>query len=216
MLGVFGGTFDPVHFGHLRPAVELREALGLDEVRMVPCRLPPHRETPGAGADDRLAMLRRGIDGAPGLVIDERELQRPGPSYMVDTLASFRDECGGQPLCLLLGTDAFLGLASWHRWRELPGLAHIVVAHRPGWALEAGKLDPELEALFHANRVDTPAALTGSPAGAFWLQPVTQLEIAATTIREMVRDGRDPRFLLPQTVAEYIREQGLYREGPTQ
>ena len=216
MLGIFGGTFDPIHFGHLRPAWELREALGLEEVRMIPSALPPHRETPGAGAEHRLAMLRLGLGDAPGLVIDERELDRSGPSYTVDTLNSFRDEFGDRPLCLLLGTDAFLGLASWHRWRELPELAHIVVAHRPGWTIEKETLEPELNALFEARRVAAPAALAERSAGGVWLQPVSQLEIAATTIRELVRAGRDPRFLLPQAVADYIREQGLYREGPTQ
>lgn len=213
MLGIFGGTFDPIHFGHLRPALELYEGLGLDAVRMLPAARPPHRDTPGADAEHRLAMLRLALEGQDELVIDERELQRPGPSYMVDTLASLREEVGERPLCLLIGTDAFIGLASWHRWRELLGLAHIVVAHRPGWMVSREGLEPELAALLKARRVTDVDAIGAQPAGGILFQAVTQLEISATYLREEVRRGRSPRYLLPAAVADYIRDKGLYRDG---
>lgn len=214
-VGVFGGTFDPVHFGHLRPALELLESLDLAEVRLIPCRMPPHRTAPMADPEQRLAMLELAVDDQPGLVVDRRELARPGPSYMVDTLSSLRAEVGDTPLCLLLGLDAFLGLAGWHRWRELPDLAHIVVTHRPGWSLEgAGQAGAgEVLELLHQRLVAQPGDLARQPAGGVWLQPVTQLDISASTIRKLVGDGGSPRYLLPDVVWCFIRREGLYRRS---
>jgi len=209
-IGLFGGTFDPIHFGHLRPALELLEDLSLTEVRMVPCRLPPHRDRPTVTAADRLAMLERAVAGEPRLPIDHRELERPGPSYMVDTLASIRREEGDTPLCLLLGSDAFLGLDRWHRWEALAELAHIVVAHRPGWDLH-GSLAGALRRLVDARRVAHAEALQERPAGALHFAPVTQLEISATGIRERIAQGRSIRYLLPEAVREYIDSRQLYR-----
>ncbi len=207
-IGILGGTFDPVHFGHLRPALESLESLGLAEVRLIPCGQPPHRSPPRAAAAERLAMLELALAGQPGLRVDVRELERPGPSYMVDTLASLRAELGATPLCLLLGSDAFLGLPGWHRWQELAQLAHLVVMHRPGWELSA--VPAPLAQLLEANRVQNPAALAAQPAGAILFQPVTQLEISATAIRDTIAAGRSPRYLLPEAVWERIRAHGLY------
>ena len=120
LIGVLGGTFDPIHFGHLRPALEILQALELDEIRFVPCRIPAHRATPSITAEQRLALVRLATAGQPGFVADDRELRRAGPSYMVDTLTSLRAEVGDAPLCLILGTDAFRELLSWRRWRESP------------------------------------------------------------------------------------------------
>jgi nicotinate-nucleotide adenylyltransferase len=132
MIGIYGGTFDPVHFGHLRTALEVREALGLDEVRFTPCRQPPHRVAV-ASPEAREKMLELALAKEAGFVLDRRELDRPGPSYMIDTLAALRAEWGADAsLCLILGRDAFLGLPSWRRWNELTGLAHLVVMTRPG------------------------------------------------------------------------------------
>ncbi|MDP2325634.1 MAG: nicotinate (nicotinamide) nucleotide adenylyltransferase, partial [Gammaproteobacteria bacterium] len=139
-IGIFGGTFDPVHTGHLRTAHEFLAGLGLAEVRFIPSRLPPHRPPTVAPEALRLRMLEAALDGLPDFRVDDRELRRPGPSYMVDTLTSLRAEVGSQPLCLLLGLDAYLGIPAWHRFRELPELAHIVVARRPGFA---GQIDGE-------------------------------------------------------------------------
>ena len=208
MIGIFGGTFDPIHYGHLRPALEVCEALGLREMRMLPSSLPPHRDTPHAGAAQRLAMLRLALEGQSSLVADTRELEREGPSYMVDTLISLRSEVGDEPLCLVLGADAYLTLESWHRWRELPELAHLVVAHRPGWRLEESA--PGLRELFGGRHVQSPAELATQSSGLLWLQPVTQLDISATRIRRLIAEGRSPRYLLPDSVLDYIRAQGLY------
>ena len=209
MIGLLGGTFDPVHYGHLRPAVELREGLGLTELRLIPCGVPPHRGAPGAGAEQRLAMLKLAVGDEPGLRIDERELRRPGPSYMVDTLSSLRAELGETPMGLIIGMDAFLGLDRWHRWRELADLGHLLVMRRPGVAPPARG---ELADLLAARRVDEAAALRGRGGGGVLLCEVTQLEISASRIRELVREGRSTRFLLPDPVRDYIGAAGLYRD----
>jgi len=208
MIGIYGGTFDPVHFGHLRPALEVQQALGLNEVRFIPAGQPPHRDMPHATAAQRLAMLRAAIDAQPGFVVDEREVQRAGPSYMVDTLASLRTELGALPLCLILGYDAFLGLPSWHEWHRLPELAHLVVTHRPGWNHD--NLGAELHSLVKRHAM-TATQLPQAPAGGVTFVEVTQLDISATRIREQVCAGQDIRYLLPEPVYEMIREQKLYR-----
>ncbi|MFQ5636238.1 MAG: nicotinate-nucleotide adenylyltransferase [Gammaproteobacteria bacterium] len=206
-IGILGGTFDPVHYGHLRTAMELREYLGLAEVRFVPCRIPPHDKAPVAPVETRLAMLNAAIADTPGFVVDERELQRAGPSYSVDTLASLREDLADRPLCLIVGMDAFAGLATWHRWRDILSLAHIVVAHRPGAE------PPDTGAvgrLLDGCRMLRPADLDAAPAGHILLHAVTQLDISSSGIRELVGRGGSPRFLLPDRVASEIASSGCY------
>lgn len=209
-IGIFGGTFDPVHFGHLRPALEALEALALAEVRFVPAGVPPHRPAPAVDGERRAAMLELALRGQPAMRVDRRELERPRPSYMVDTLASLRVELDDVPLCLLLGSDAFLGLASWHRWQELIGLAHLVVLHRPGWSA-AQAADAAPGRLLAEHGVGEAAALAARPCGGVLLQPVTQLDISATALRDLLAAGGDPRYLLPDAVSDYIRAHGLYQ-----
>ncbi|MDP3877813.1 MAG: nicotinate-nucleotide adenylyltransferase [Methylobacter sp.] len=140
MIGIFGGTFDPVHFGHLRSALEVKDIFGLDEVRLIPCAMPPHRESPAVTAAMRLQMLALAIKNQPGLKIDTRELERyerqQTPSYMVDTLESLRQEFPHETLLLFIGTDAFKYLTGWHQWQRLFDYAHIVVLTRPGFAIQ--------------------------------------------------------------------------------
>lgn len=209
-VGVFGGTFDPIHFGHLRPALELTEQLSLQSMLLVPCAVPPHRPQPQASVGQRMAMLQLAVDGEPALQIDDRELRRAGPSYMVDTLASLREELVDTPLCLCLGVDAFLGLPGWDRWHELLELAHIVVAHRPGWQLDEKSMKGELGALMTLHRQRDVSAIAERKAGAILLRPVTQLAISATAIRRHIRAGHSARYLLPDAVWQYILEQKLY------
>ncbi len=209
MIGIFGGTFDPVHFGHLRPLLEVQQALGLDEVRLIPSFIPPHRETPGASAEQRLAMLELAAAETPGFVIDQRELQRGGPSYTVDTLQSLRGELGEQKsICLIMGLDAFAGLDSWHQWQRLTELAHIVVMQRPGGLLAKAGAVAEL---IKQRQVLDVAELQQQAAGRVWFQSVTQLEISATAIREFVVHGQDVRFLMPDSVRHYMEAHGLYK-----
>jgi len=209
-IGVFGGTFDPVHYGHLRTAFEMLQALRFDEVRFMPCGDPPHRGKTYANAALRMQMVEKAIEGLPGFVADDRELKRDGPSYTVDTLAALREEFPSQPLALIIGMDAFLGLPQWHRWREILELAHIVIAHRPGWrAPDMGPLG-ELLAERGTHRINNlHEALTGH----IYIHDVTQLEISSTDIRELIAGGRDPIFLMPDAVREVIDESNCYANG---
>lgn len=210
-IGVLGGTFDPIHYGHLRPVLELLENLELAEVRFVPCRIPAHRDTPSITAEQRLDLVRLATAGQPGFVADDRELRRSGPSYMVDTLISLRAEVGATPLCLILGTDAFRELPTWWRWRELGELAHIVVMQRPGMAQP---FSPPLEAFVVPRAVHDAPALRRRPAGGILFQPVTQLDISATRIRALLARGQSPRYLLPEAVLASIHDRALYRSSP--
>jgi nicotinate-nucleotide adenylyltransferase len=209
-IGIFGGTFDPIHYGHLRTALELKALLDLEKVHIVPVASPPHRTTPMSDGALRLRMVAAAVAGEPGFVADDRELKRAGVSYTIDTLASFRAELPDRSLCLLLGMDAFLGLPQWHRWRELTELAHVVVAHRPGWSAPA---TGTLGDLLRERRAPSVAALAARPAGLVHVQPVTQLEISSTDLRDSLRAGRDPKFLVPDSVREIIIETECYAES---
>lgn len=206
-VGIFGGTFDPVHFGHLRAAVEAREMLELSDFRLLPAGSPPHRGDTAASAAQRLEMLRLAVAGCEGLAVDDREVRRSGFSYMADTLAEIRSEEGDAPLLLLIGQDAANALDLWHEWRSLFGLAHIVVLRRPDAHFDCrGTLRDEIE----QRRVRDAAQLHAAPYGRVLSLEITQLDISATNIRALLAAGRSARFLMPDTVIDYIREQGLY------
>jgi nicotinate-nucleotide adenylyltransferase len=206
-MGIFGGTFDPIHYGHLRTAFEMLQALRFDEVRFMPCGNPPHRGATFADAEMRLEMVRVATEGQHGFIVDDRELQRDGPSYSVDTLATLRNEYPLRPIALMIGMDAFLGLPKWYQWREILQLAHIVVAHRPGWrAPDIGPLG-ELLADRGTHRIGD---LHQAKSGHIFIHDVTQLEISSTEIRELIAVGRDPRFLMPDSVRDVIERSGCY------
>jgi nicotinate-nucleotide adenylyltransferase len=215
VIGVFGGTFDPIHFGHLRSALEICESLGLKEIRFVPCRIPPHRDEPLADPMQRLAMVRAALAGQPDMILDDREIKRDGPSYMIDTLESLRSELTTEPLCLILGMDAFMGLSSWHRWQELLTLAHLVVMHRPGKSLHDvnSQQAAEVTTLLKSRQVKDVKALQIKAAGSIFLHPISQLDISASKIREMVAKGKNPRYLLPDVVLQMIKVQKIYKTG---
>lgn len=207
MIGLLGGTFDPIHFGHLRAAEELGERYGLDQVRLLPCR-PGHRHSPIAPEAERLAMTRLAAAGNPRLVVDDRDLRRAGPTYSIDTLRELRAEFGDTPLVLIMGMDAFAGLPGWKDWRRLIELAHLLVAHRPGGH---AALVPELQTFLSEHQSTDPKALADSPAGRVSLAPLTALDISATRIRALLAAGQSPRYLLPEPVLEHIERLGLYR-----
>lgn len=215
MIGVFGGTFDPIHFGHLRSALEICESLDLKEIRFIPCRIPPHRDSPIAGPLERFAMVNAALAGQPNMVADDREIKRDGPSYMVDTLQSLRKELASEPLCLILGMDAFMGLPSWHRWQEILQLAHLVVIHRPGKSLKNtdSKQATQVAALLKNHQVKDVKQLQSRTAGCIYLQPITQLDISASKIRDLVAAGKSPRYLLPDVVLQMIKVQKVYEIG---
>lgn len=213
-VALLGGTFDPVHYGHLRLADDVRTALRLPEVRLVPASDPPHRAGPAASAADRLAMLRLAVREFPGLTVDARELARAGKSYTVLTLEELRAEDPARPILLLLGADAFHGLPEWHRWRDIFDLAHVIVVARPGTALEADL--PEALGREWTRRIVTgQESLFAQPAGTIYRQAVTPHPIAATTIRAQLEDGVEGhpglRGLLPPAVLAYIDQHRLYR-----
>ncbi len=205
-----GGTFDPVHFGHLRLAEEMAECLDLERVLFIPAGQPPHRGAPRTAAVHRLEMVRRAVVGNPRFVADAREVERAAPSYTVDTLTALRTELGPErPLWLLLGADAFLGLPDWHQWRRLFERANIVVAERPG--SRAQHTDAMPDALRHevAQREIADGAVAG-PAGAILLRRMTPLDISATALRGILARRGSVRYLLPDAVLDYIHEQKLY------
>lgn len=213
LVGVFGGTFDPVHFGHLRIALELLERTGLSEVRFIPAARPPHRAAPRTPAGLRLAMLEAAVADEPRFVVDRRELDRPGPSYTVDTLESLRLDFPDATLCLLLGMDAFAGLPGWHRWQDVLELAHVVVAERPGARLPD---DGELGRLVRERRTTDAGDLAAARTGRIHVEPVTQLDISASGLRAAIRAGRDPRYLVPDAVRRIIFDTECYAEKETE
>ena len=212
LIGVFGGTFDPVHHGHLRMAQEVLDATPMSELRLIPCHVPPHRETPGTPSEARAKLLEIALEhGDPRLRIDRRELERPGPSYMVDTLLSLRESLGDKvSLALILGADAMQGLPGWSRWTQLTDLAHLIFLGRPGY-LPAG---PEaLQEHLKDRWQDHPQRLIEAPHGFAIHLPVTQLDISASKIRELIRRGLRADYLSPAPVLDEIRRRELYRSG---
>lgn len=215
-LGLLGGTFDPIHFGHLRLAEEAREALGLDQVCLIPAGDPPHRARPMSSATDRLALVERAIAGNTGLCVDDCEVRANGKSYTVLTLERLRARQGDtRPLVLILGADAFNGLPGWHQWERLFELAHIAVANRPGFAPHQrrwpGELSPALAAACRDRITRDAAQLRKQPAGCIMPFDMTPLAISASLIRDLIRTGQSARYLLPDTVLDHIRTHNLYR-----
>ncbi len=207
-IGVLGGTFDPVHIGHLRGGLEVAELMQLDELRLTPNARPPHRDTPQVSALDRLAMVECAVAGVATLVVDSRELQRDTPSYTIDTLELMRaDLAADDQLFLLLGWDAFCGLPTWHRWEDLLLHCHILVLQRP----DADSEPPDaLRNLLAARSVSDPLALKG-PGGQIAFVWQTPLAVSATQIRQLLASGKSVRYLVPDAVLAYIDAHGLYR-----
>lgn len=206
-IGILGGTFDPIHFGHLRLALELYQAFSLQEVLFVPCYQPVHRKQPIASAEARLAMVRRGISSEAGLKVNNCEIQRKGPSYTIDTLLELRKKHPATPFALLIGIDAFLSFASWHRWEEILENAHLIVAHRPNYHLPHTGV---VAKLLRERLEEEPNLIHKKIGGSIFLHPITPLEISATDIRKQIALGKSPRYLLPDKVYEYIKQLGIY------
>ncbi|MCU7917793.1 MAG: nicotinate-nucleotide adenylyltransferase [Candidatus Thiodiazotropha sp. (ex Epidulcina cf. delphinae)] len=210
MIGILGGTFDPVHFGHLRTALEVMQGVGLEEVRFIPLFQAVHRDQPEVSPRLRLKMVQIAIQGQQGFVADDREMQRTGDSYSVDTLRELRQAWPDKPLCLLLGMDAFSGFPEWRRPDEILRLAHLIVMQRPGQG-EGDPTDPRVRGMVEAHRCMRRSQLKERGAGCIFFQPVTQLQISASHIRAMVATGQSPRYLLPEPVLRVIEENRLYQ-----
>ena len=207
-VGVLGGTFNPVHYGHLRSALEIVERLQLAQLRLMPCAVPPHREAPTCSSEHRAAMVELAVAAEPGLACDSRELQRPGKSYTIDSLTALRQELGeGHSLCLVMGCDAVLNITSWHRWQELLDWAHVVVIARPGWQLpDSGPV----AAWLREHRLGSHAGLRQRPGGGISIEELRPLAISSTEIRDLLAAGRSARYLLPESVLDYIQTHKLY------
>ena len=206
-IGIFGGTFDPIHNGHLRIALEALEELSLSAVHFIPCGQSPLRSEPAATNDIRLKMVKAAVEAEPRFITDTREINRGGPSYTYDTLTTLRDGHKENSICLILGMDSFISLPRWYRWEELIDLAHIVIAHRPGWkAPTEGPLGDFVQEHLAESSQDVVTKREGS----LFVLPVTQLEISATKLRSSIRLGLDPKFLVPESVRAIIKETECY------
>jgi nicotinate-nucleotide adenylyltransferase len=203
MIGIFGGTFDPIHYGHLRSALELKELFELDHIRFIPCATPVHRDQPLASAFERLKMLKIAVQNQADFVVDSQELEREGGSYTFHTLEKLRHDYPNQSLLLFVGSDAFNGFTTWFRWQELFDFAHVVVITRPN-----AKLKP-LNTFFKSRLTHDKSQLK-QLAGRLFFQEITQLAISATAIRGIIATKQNPRFLLPDVVLDYIFKHQLY------
>ena len=210
MIGIYGGTFDPIHFGHLRSALEVAEQLSLTKVLMILSAQPPHRDTPQVSIQHRWQMLQLALSGQSRLIADDREILRDGPSYTYDTLLAVREEVGDAPLCLILGGDVFARLTTWYRWQELLDLAHIVVMRRAGESVRWGS---QVKQYYAKVATGESSALSLAPAGAIYELDVTPLDISATSIRQRLLAGREVRYLIPDSVLMYIEQNKLYQRA---
>lgn len=206
-IGLFGGTFDPVHFGHLRPALELQQSLSLETLYLLPCHIPAHREQPGASTQQRIDMLRLAIDGVSGLAIDTREAERETFSYSVDTLESVCQQFPATPPVFIMGMDAFAKFTGWHRYQRILEIAHLVIIDRPGSRLSGA------EERLLMSREQNRLPPTDAPAGTIVVQKTAQSDISATAIRSLLTKGQDIRYLVPEAVRHYIISNNLYRPG---
>jgi nicotinate-nucleotide adenylyltransferase len=204
VIGIFGGTFDPIHYGHLRAALEVKEFFDLTEVRLIPSATPPHRHQPVASAAVRQHMVTLAIQDQARFICDPRELNRQGLSYMVDTLASLRQDFPTQPLLLFIGTDAFNQLNTWYQWQRLFDFAHVIVMTRPSFTRQ------ELDDFFINRYTEDKTELENTHYGKLYFQAITQLDISATAIRKMIAQHQSPKYLLPDAVLDYITQQHLY------
>lgn len=220
-IGILGGTFNPIHFGHLRMAQELADALNFDEVRFIPSANPPHKPTPLVSAEHRAEMVSLGVSNNSLFTFDDRELHRTGASYTVDTLQSLRDELGNNAsLVLLMGSDAFTKLNTWYQWEKLIQLCHIALVQRPlnsakdaslgGDTLEKPPLPKALETFLHNHYTENGDDLHETAAGFITMQPVTALDISSTAIRKTLKNKDSVRYLMPDNVIDYINTYQLY------
>lgn len=206
-MAIFGGTFDPVHYGHLRSADEARQKLDLEDLYLLPAGNPPHRDVPRATTKQRLDMLKLAGPEFPRLLIDDRETRRNGPSYMVDTLQELRNGFSDRPLLLLIGQDAANQLHTWFHWEKLFALAHIVILTRPGAAVD---YTPELAKQIRDRTTSNVQELHRSNAGRVLHLQVESIDVSASGIRSIIRSGRSPGSMLPGAVIEYINKNRLY------
>ncbi|MEZ0231734.1 MAG: nicotinate-nucleotide adenylyltransferase [Methylophilaceae bacterium] len=210
-IGILGGTFDPIHFGHLRMAQELADAVSLDQVRLIPSGNPPHRSQPQTSAEHRAAMVKLAISDNPRFILDEREILRNGTSYTIDTLIALRESLeASTSINFMVGSDAFLNIDTWHRWEALLDYANLVVAHRPNTPPSREKMSTRLRSVLDQKISPSAETLKNQPAGLICLQDVTSLDISASKIRMLLNMQTSPKYLTPDAVIDYIKSNQLY------
>ncbi|MBY0544889.1 MAG: nicotinate-nucleotide adenylyltransferase [Gammaproteobacteria bacterium] len=210
-IGVMGGSFDPIHFGHLRTATELVQIIDLQKILLIPCQAPVHKERSFAAPQHRLAMIQLALADDSRIVASDQELIRETPSYTIETLTALRKTHPDVPLVLIMGSDAFVNIATWKNWHSIPDFAHIVVAVRAGQKMH---LDSEIERFLKTRQTLDYGDLHETLAGKIFLQFVTPLDISSTAIRCQLEAGYSPRYLLPDTVLAYIKTHHLYELLP--
>jgi nicotinate-nucleotide adenylyltransferase len=211
-VGILGGTFNPIHFGHLRMAEELADALNLDTVRFIPAANPPHKDAPAISAEQRAAMVKLAIANNDSFIFDDRELHRTGASYTLDTLLSLRKELGSQTsITLFMGSDAFTKFDTWHRWQEIISLCHIALVQRPQLRGHEHTLSKTLETFLHNHYSENSDDMHQQAAGFVTMRQITALDISSTAIRNALQHGDSVRYLMPDNVIEYIQQHKLYR-----
>ena len=207
-VALFGGTFNPVHFGHLRLATALAGLLQVKPIRMIPCAMPPHRTEPSASAEQRLAMLKLAIDKQPILAADDLELHRTTPSYSIDTLELVRQQIGAQaPLFFCMGMDSLAGISSWHRWRELLNFCHIVVYPRPRWQPPS---QGEVARWIDRHQCNNLSELKQRPSGQLYICDLAMLDLSSSEIRDHIKQDKNIDHMAPKPVIEYIKLHSLY------
>ena len=212
-IGLLGGTFDPIHFGHLRMAQELAEALNLDEVRFIPAANPPHKATPSISSAHRAAMVQLAITDNPIFKLDNRELLRTGASYTIDTLINLRNELGeNTSLVLFMGSDAFTNFHTWHEWKKIIQLCHIALVQRSVGTMKA-PLAKVLETFLHNHYTENIDDLRETNAGYVTMQSITPLDISSTAIRTNLQNKNSARYLMPDGVLDYIKSNMLYNNS---
>jgi nicotinate-nucleotide adenylyltransferase len=211
-LGILGGMFDPVHLGHLQVARQLHEQLALDQIWLVPCGVPVHRGAARASNAQRCAMLELAAQEYPWLQVDRREVDSPEPSWTHATLSAIRKERPASALYCLMGADAFLQLPTWHRWQDLPELAHLIVSTRPGYGVDVAALDEPLRSFCQRHLVRQAQELAGRKCGGLYFAPLRTPPLSSTLVRERIGRGESLTDILPPAVAAYIKQQGLYSD----
>ncbi len=207
-IGILGGTFDPVHSGHLRLAIECLQAANLAEVNLVPSHTPAHRGPLNATPEQRLSMLQLATENIEALKVDDIECRRGGTSWTIDTVSEYRRRLGDRPLCLIMGMDAFQGLHGWKQWDLIPERVHIIVATRPD--MNTGFDHKQIADLYAARHTDNPADIQTTPAGRILKVNIPTLAISSTRLRSLISAGQNPAYLLPEKVLAYIHNEKLY------
>ncbi|TEW54860.1 nicotinate-nucleotide adenylyltransferase [Psychromonas sp. RZ22] len=207
-IGFLGGTFDPIHFGHLRPALEIQQALNLQALYLMPNYIAPHKSKSLASPAQRIDMVKIAIQDTPQLQINTQELLRDSPSYTINTLKVLREQYPQTPLCFIMGMDSLIQFDTWYQYKDILNYCHLIVSHRPGW-------DPQFNStvtnLLAVHQINDPTLLHQKQAGCIYFQSTSQLDISSSAIRELLVNDKSIDFLTPNSVCRYIEEQQCYK-----